>query len=103
MVLNVNDLVKFDLSKYKMILDNQKKQQNEKDLSENKNPFGTMNFISLNNKDANKAQIQELAKIVSQAKVKENKESIIDKNHTQKVLLKRNHYIPIASFWGIED
>ncbi len=83
MVLNVKkDLVNFELSKYKMILDNQNKQQDKKDLSENKNPFGTLNFISLNNKEVNKANLQEMAKLISQKKeakaVNEDKNEKLD-------------------------
>ena len=96
MINRVNSLNKYNYSIYKSMFPKEKIP-----LYENINSTSN-NSISMNI-DANKAQIQELAKIVSQAKVKENKESIIDKNHTQKVLLKRNHYIPIASFWGIED
>ena len=99
MSIDVRNLNQFDLAKYNQLLAELKKEQNkrneknEKNTTETKNPFGTMKFISLNNKELNKANLQEYAALISQAKASKNTKSIKDSNKTDKTNKKNDNKI----------
>ena len=97
MSTKINTIRPIDLTQYNnMMIPKDKLPQ--RPCEENSNSNEKYNIVAMN-RDGNKAEIQEMAKLLSQSKTAEAKgdeETSIIKN-------KKKPYFPVASFWGLED
>ena len=95
MSTKINTIRPIDLTQYNMMIPKDKLPQRPWEKNYNSDKYGVVAM----NRYGNKAEIQEMAKLLSQSKTAEAKGD----EETSMIKNKKKPYFPVASFWGLED
>ena len=96
----INTIRPIDLTQYNSNIMIPKDRLPKRHFDIKHNPNEKFEVVAIN-RDGNKADIQEMAKLLTQSKSENTQKA--NSNYTKNILLKGNPYLPVASFWGIEN